>query len=398
MMHLLFVDENAGALRELERVLQGLRREWKLDFVTSIEEAKEALRSADLDVLVTQGALANDAGVEVLAFARECSPKTVRLVLAGQGEPALGMKYVGLAHQCLAAPVEPTTLRQVVARVTAGGFALRNERVMSLVAKLKHLPSLPTIYLQLVRLMNDPSASMQEVGNLIASDMAMTAKVLQIVNSSFFGLARHIHDPSEAASYLGIYTVKALVLAADVFAQYEKRPARDFSASVAARHSQQVGSAARAIAQTQNATPLKVDQSLVAGLLHDIGKMLLASNFPEEFQRAHRNPHVPPLEAEREVFGANHAEIGGYLLGLWGLPPGVVEAVRFHHAPAESGEREFTALTAVHVANCLVAEIDPATPAARRGCLDMAYLEGLGLEGRLTIWRAAVKKTQAVPA
>jgi HD-like signal output (HDOD) protein len=395
---ILFVDDEPMVLQGLQRMLRPMRNEWDMEFAEGGEKAKAALLTAACDVVVTDMRMPGMDGAALLEFTREHSPKTIRLVLSGHAEQDLAIKCVGLAHQYLSKPCDAETLRKTIARVTELGFAGRNERVMTLVANLKHLPSIPTVYSQIVRLLNDPDCSMADVGALIASDMAMTAKILQLVNSSFFGLARSISKPSEAASFLGINTLKTLALATGVFAQFEVKMPRGFSATAASDHSQRVGTAARAIAQCEQCLKAVVDQSLVAGLLHDVGKLVLASSLPEEFQRTFDHEALNPLDAESEIFGATHAEVGGYLLGLWGLPPSVVEAISLHHAPRESGNTEFSALTAVHVADCLIAGQSADANASPHAIIDTEYLAGLGLADRLPAWCDAVDEISASPA
>jgi len=395
---ILFVDDEPMVLQGIQRMLRPMRNEWEMEFAEGGEKAKAALIATACDVVITDMMMPGVDGAAVLAFTREHSPKTIRLVLSGHAEQDLAMKCVGLAHQYLSKPCDAETLRKTVARVTDLGFAVRNERVMTLVANLKHLPSIPTVYSQIVRLLNDPDSSMDDVGALIASDMAMTAKVLQLVNSSFFGLARSVSKPSEAASFLGMETLKALALATNVFAQFEMKMPRGFSAAAASDHSQRVGTAARAIARCEQCSKSVVDQSLVAGLLHDVGKLVLASSLPDEFQRTLDHEQLDAVEAEREIFGATHAEVGGYLLGLWGLPPAVVEAISLHHAPSESGGTEFSALTAVHVANALIAEQVSVANGSQPSGIDTDYLTKLGLVERLPVWRDAVDEISASPA
>ena len=140
-----------------------------------------------------------------------------------------------------------------------------------------------------------------------------------------------------------------------------------------------------------------LDEAFVAGLLHDTGKLVLASNFPEEYDQILRTGQAGSLAlltAEEHTFGANHAEVGGFLLGLWGLPVPVVEAIALHHQPGKSAHPTFSALTAVHVATALVnlqqAQQSPNSPED----LDLNYLEKLGLKARLELWRGLAFSSQ----
>lgn len=388
---ILFVDDEPMVLQGIQRLLRPMREEWEMDFADGGETAKNHVAEAAYDVVVTDMMMPGINGVQLLEWVKETSPRSIRLVLSGHSEQQLAIQCVGVAHQYLSKPCDADTLRSTVARVT--GHSERNENVMALVAQLKQLPSIPAVYAEIVRLLNDPDSSIEDVGAAIGRDIAITAKVLQVVNSSFFGLAQRVSKPAEAASYLGMGTLKALVLSSGVFDQFDGKMPKNFSAFALSEHSQKVGAAARAIAKCEKMERAEVEETLVAGLLHDVGKLMLASNLPEEFERAMAVEASQRLEAEREIFGANHAEVGGYLLGLWGLPPPVVEAIALHHTPSESSTEIFCPLTAVHVANCLIAERSAATTGDTAPAIDLAHLTALGLTDRLPDWRDAVEET-----
>jgi HD-like signal output (HDOD) protein/ActR/RegA family two-component response regulator len=390
---ILFVDDEPMVLQGIQRLLRSMRQEWEMDFAEGGEQAKERLATTVYDVVVTDMVMPGIDGAELLDHVRQLSPKTIRLVLSGHAEQHLAMKCVGIAHQYLSKPCDAGMLKSTVERVIDPHVCLRSEQVMTLVSGLKHLPSIPVTYSKIVQVLGDPNASMDEVGALIAGDMAMTAKVLQIVNSSFFGLARQVSRPTEAAAYLGLDTLKALVLATSVFHQFSAKMPKSFSPMSISDHGQAVGAAARAIAQAEDAPRLVADEALVSGLLHDVGKLVLASSLPDEFERVSGMDEPNVLAAEREVFGATHAEVGGYLLGLWGLPPSVIEAICFHHTPCESRTAAFSALTAVHAADHLIHEIETARSGGANSCVDLEYLAQLGLAERLPVWRAVVEET-----
>ena len=185
-------------------------------------------------------------------------------------------------------------------------------------------------------------------------------------------------------------TMRSLALSAHVFARFEQKPFRQFDATKLWDHLMATGQTARKIMQLEHAEDADAEDACTAGMLHDIGKLMLAENLPAEFQRALTlagEKNIPLHEAELEIFGATHAGVAAYLLGLWGLPAPVVEAVAFHHAPEKSDLKKFSPLTAVHVANVLVAE---AAPEMRPGAgpLNLDYLVKIGMAGRLDAWRA----------
>jgi len=220
----------------------------------------------------------------------------------------------------------------------------------------------------------------------------MTAKILQLVNSAFFGVGSHISDTGEAATRLGLDVIKALVLSIGIFSQFDKNRVKDSSFSIEKlwKHSFEVAGIARRIAVAEKVEKKVADECFLAGLLHEIGTLILEDNFSEEYVRARElsiSQDIPLYQAEHEVFGATHAAVGAYLLGLWSLNDGVVEAVAFHHQPQLAESSGFSPLVAVHVADMLVQSgyIDGIKPTAEEG--EFALLKDIGLEERLERWK-----------
>jgi putative nucleotidyltransferase with HDIG domain len=228
------------------------------------------------------------------------------------------------------------------------------------------------------------------VGEFIASDIAMTMKVLQLVNSSFFGLTQRITDPRQAVKWLGIKRIEPLVLTAGIFSQVDDGNLCGLDFATFVDHCLAVGTRAKDImAQVSNKAE-DAEDALLAGMLHDIGKLVLASNLPAQYQEAMDTAAqqvVPLWQTEMETFAASHAEVGAYLAGLWGLPDPIVEAIAFHHEPHRASSREFTPLTAVHVANALEREDYPNDGTQGRLDIDESYLDSLGVLHQLPRWR-----------
>jgi HD-like signal output (HDOD) protein len=314
-------------------------------------------------------------------------PRTVRLILSGHADQDLILKCVGSTHQYLSKPCDPDALRATVSRAIGLEASLKNERLQRLIGQMDHLPSIPSLYMKIVETINDPRASLAAVSDIIAQDIGMTAKILKLVNSAFFALRREISSANHAVAYLGLDTIKSLVLSINAFSQLETRELEGFSLAELWNHSLGTAAAAKRIAQIEGAGSKIADEAFVSGLLHDAGKAALAFNFPEEYGQALRDPadgKIDPLGAEQRAFGASHADVGGYLLGLWGLPVPVVEAIALHHQPQLAADKTFTPLTAVHVANALVHAGD------RRECppaVDRQYLATLGLGDRIDVWQ-----------
>jgi putative nucleotidyltransferase with HDIG domain len=237
--------------------------------------------------------------------------------------------------------------------------------------------------------LKSPEPSLERAGEIVARDMALTTKILTLVNSALFGLGRPITHPSEAAVFLGTETLRALVLSLQVFSQFNQIRLKEFSVENLWKHSWTTGVLARRLCEFEEAGRATTDEAFIAGLLHDIGKLLLAANQPELLEgniRQARQKNVALWEQEYEACQASHAELGGYLLGSWGLSSSVVEAVAFHHRPTLARRQDFSALTAVHVANCLGKKgVGECGLKAQPVSLD--YLRGLDLAERVEGWK-----------
>jgi HD-like signal output (HDOD) protein len=260
-------------------------------------------------------------------------------------------------------------------------------RVVGAIGKL---PTLPRTSALLVQSLQNPDVQMDEIAAIVERDVGITAKILQLVNSAFFCLPNYVTSVRMAVSYLGLDTLKQLVLSVELFRTLQpSQEVAGFSLEHLQEHSQL---AARIAAKLPAPEPV-VAAGVVAAALHDTGKLVLAARLPHEFQLAlqtAREQEVPLHVIEKSQLGTTHAEIGGYLLGLWGLPDSIVDAVCRHHCPvAAEDARGLDVLAITHVADVLASEAgrDPTDDTAAGGLLDIAYLAALGLDARLPAWR-----------
>jgi HD-like signal output (HDOD) protein len=234
---------------------------------------------------------------------------------------------------------------------------LGQESLRKVVGRIGKLPAMPKTYGLLQAALAKPSVTAAEIGDIVNADAAIASKVLQITNSAFFRLRKPMVRIKDAVTYLGFATVRNLVLSAEIFSKW--RPAKGLSDVDPERlqnHAQCTAAACKALAGGR-ASP---DDAWLAGLLHDIGYWILVQECPQDLASAlelARAESLPLLECERRITGATHAEIGAYLLGLWGLPYAVVEAVALHHTPKAVTPHGYDLVGALAVSHALV---DPA--------------------------------------
>lgn len=388
--HILFVDDEPNTLQGLQRMLHSLRDEWDMTFVQSGAEALAHLARASVDVIVSDMRMPGMDGAQLLTEVMHQYPAVMRIILSGQVSREVAMKTVGPTHHYLAKPCDPESLKTLVNQTSALQELLTDVTLKGLVASLKTLPSLPSLFLEIVETLKAPEVSIHQIADIIGKDVGMTAKILQLINSAFFGLRRRVDDLPRAISLLGVDTIKSLVLSLHVFSQCDQALLNKYALHTLWDHSFATGACARLIARTEKQAQHVVDAVVTAGMLHDCGKLVLVTNLPDLYGQTltlAQNQHLPDWEAERIRFGATHAEVGAYLLGIWGLPTTIVEALAFHHCPARVMEKAFSPLTAVHIANALVQAQQAATGESSLTSVDLDYLTTLGLADRLPVWK-----------
>lgn len=387
---ILFVDDEPNVLAGLQRMLRAHRDAWEMVFVNGGAQALDRLAREPFHVIVSDMRMPGMDGAQLLNQVMQRYPDVVRIILSGQSDREMILKSVGMAHQFLSKPCDADVLKATVERACELRAVLKNEALRGLVSRIDTLPSLPIPYLELLDELRRPDASVERVGRIIARDMGMTVKILQLVNSAFFGLRQRVTDAAHAASLLGLDTIKALVLSVQVFKQFDQASLQAFSVQALWEHSLGVGAFAHAIAKAERQTERFMGDALMAGLLHDIGKLVFGAKFGVEWAHAAADAAARGIalcEMERKTFGASHAELGAYLLGLWGMGYPIVEALVYHHAPGQCVAPGFSLLTTVHVANILEHEMQVTDPFTFSHLVDAAYLEAVGLTARLPVWR-----------
>ncbi len=390
----LFVDDESLVLEGLQRMLRTMRAEWDMSFATSGEEALELIGMQPFDVVVADMRMPGMNGAELLNEVMRRHPQTVRFILSGHADKDLIMKCVGSTHQYLSKPCESEALRAAVMRASSLGASLQNDKLKRLVGRMDRLPSLPSLYFEIIEKLKDPDTMLEDIGSIIARDIGMTAKIMKLVNSAYFGLQQNVSSLNEAISFLGLNTIKTLVLCINAFSQYEGVKLKGLTMETLWHHSLSVAVAAKKIAQMESEDNTLAEETFVAGMLHDTGQLILCANCAEQYQHVidlARDEKLDIIQAEERVFGVNHATVGGYLLGLWGLPVPVVEAIALHHDLAASTVRAFSPLVAVHAANALTQRVQPLKmPLIMASQIDMDYLAELGLAERVPVWEQAL--------
>jgi HD-like signal output (HDOD) protein len=304
------------------------------------------------------------------------------MALAGPADQGQLVRLVATAHRILPKPCDPDELPVAVRRAYSLRDLLGSPSLTAVVGRIGSIPTLSTLYTKIAEELSYPDFSMAEVGDLVGQDAGIAAKLIQVANSALLGLRRPASTPAQAVRILGADLTRTLVLAADLFSRYDPAALKPFSIDALWEHSRKVAEVAGQVAQAERAGDRVGREAALAGLFHDIGRLAIASQLPGAYREVlglMRTEGLRVADAERKVLGATHAEVGGYLLGLWGLPDALIEAVAWHHAPSSCPGTTFTALTAVHIAEVLA-------PGDENAQLDLAYLDRLGLADKVQSW------------
>ena len=354
MKKLLFVDDEPNILQGMRRMLRSMRKEYKMFFAEGGRQALELMGDESIDVVVSDMRMPGIDGAQLLTEVREQHPETIRIMLTGQADEDSILKTVGIVHQFLAKPCDPEQLKSLLNGLGGLQDRISDDLMKGVIAKIDSLPSLPATYTALQEAMAKDDVGLDEIAEIIERDMAMSAKILQLVNSAFFGLFTTVKSPAHAVNLLGFNTVKILVLGVGVFSSAEKVCA-GISMDELWRHSFMVGRIARKLAEAEKMQDAMVDDCFLAGVLHDLGKLVLAVNFAEEYEdviNRVKQEDKTFCTVEKEMFSACHGDVGAYLIGLWGFRYELIEAVGCHHSPKLSTDH-LTTSSIVYVADCL---------------------------------------------
>jgi HD-like signal output (HDOD) protein len=358
MKDILFVDDERDLLDSLRARLYKHRHDWNMKFVESGDEAIAALEQQHVDLIVSDVRMPGMDGGQLLAVVKQRWPTVVRIIVSGYSDPVQAVRLTSLAHQYIAKPCDGRQLENIIERCFNLQDLLAQEPLRKVVGSIGKLPAMPKTYGRLQTALSQPTVTAAEIGDIVNADAAIASKVLQITNSAFFRLRKPMVRIKDAVTYLGFATIRNLVLSAEIFSQWNSSgDLPNVDPEHLQNHSQLAAAACKSLAGGR-ASP---DDAWLAGLLHDIGYWILVQECPNELRQAlqlSQAENRPLFECERLTTGSTHAEIGAYLLGLWGLPYSIVEAVALHHTPAAVTPHGYDLLGALAVSHALLGPAD----------------------------------------
>ena len=388
-LSIIFVDDEPYILLGLRRMLRNMRKEWDMSFVESGKAALKLMKEKHFDIIISDMRMPETDGAQLLMEVKKKYPHMVRIILSGHSDKELVLKTVKTAHQFLAKPCDAEKIMSTIRDACILRDLFPEIRLRNFMTQIDSLPSLPATYLKLVEALEDPEISIKRVSRIITMDISMTVKLLKMVNSAFFGLGRHISDPVQAIQLLGLGVIRALVLTVEIFSKFDERGIEPRYLEQLLNHSMKVAALSKAIAQSEAAEDKTVDDAFLSGLLHDVGKLVLATYDRKKYSEVIEKVDLQQENydsAEKQVFNATHCDAGAYLLCLWGIPGNIVKSVAFHHNPLMSPNANSLELIATSYASAFICQgknpqIMPVNNIALTDCAEI-----LGITDKLPYW------------
>jgi len=391
---ILFVDDEAWILNGLRRLLRRASDpSWELEFFTDARAALARMSEVPCDIVVSDLRMPLMDGVAFLAQVHERHPSTLRIILSGHADREMILQVTEHAHQFLTKPCDGSALIGVLQSADRRHATLPGARSSAGLKGIERVPSLPVTYSRIMSAIQVHEPDMNELGKIVEQDVGVSARILQIANSSFFGLRNQVARPAEAVRVLGIDTVRGLALTVGLFQELH---ADAHVLGVLGRitdHCITIGSLARRFALVAGLPRATADLAMQAGLMHDVGEFVIAELFPAAFLESHQAGDSSTAHGRVVRIGqldVTQAEVGAYLLGIWGLPDAVVEAVALNGEPARIRGPELSVAAIVYVARVLERVPASVTLSEVRAKLGPEFVSRLGLDKLLGAWTAAI--------
>lgn len=383
MNKFLFVDDEIQLLEAIQDALRFKRREWDMRFVTSASEAIEHMKASPVDVIVSDMRMPIQDGASLLKWVSEHNPSTIRLILSGQATREATLQALTYSHQFLSKPCSPQTLVNVLEGLDTVLKRVNNPEALRIAGSAGKLGLIPAVYTEFNDLFNDPNISSEYLAAHVAQYPQVAGRMLQLANSAFFGAQTRVTSLSQAISYLGLDVLRAVLLGSNLFTVAETS-----SWGPELRHVPELAVRSAMLAMQLLPEGQGRSAAAMASMLKDIGLYIMAEVEPAKFAAMladTRETATPFAELEAEYFGATHAEVGAHLLGFWGMPLALVEAVLCHHQPYGVAPESLYTVLATYFAE-IASESPRVGKAELLSQLDQEYFVATGCQHLLNGW------------
>lgn len=355
MKSILFVDDDANVLSSLERVFFDMTDDWDLHFYNNASSALELMKENPIDLVISDMKMPDMSGAEFLNTIKQNYPMTIRFILSGYTDKNMILDTVGPADQFFSKPCDPKLLKRSIVSALNSGNIIQGPKQRAITSQLQSLPTLPKLFIELQEILQDPNSSFKEIASLVSRDIVVTAKIFQLVNSAFFGLRNEVSDITRAISYLGLETLKAIILSTKVFNTFSQETIDEFKIDKIYSHSVHVSLLARGMVIQAGGKKKMEDLCSMAGILHDIGKLIYIQNYPELWKESillSKETGKEQVVFEKQLLDVTHADLGAYLLSTWGMNESIIDMISLHHSPSAL-DRKLDVVSILYIANKL---------------------------------------------
>jgi HD-like signal output (HDOD) protein len=384
------VDDQPSALKAVVLLMETLGPGWNVSGFANPMEAVAALKKQVPDLVLSDFNMPEMMGSELLEVVRESAPNAVRIIMSGWVD-LTKLSKITSAHQYFTKPFDAVRLKELIRRTFAARESIQDEDLRQLVASLRSLPSLPHVYHTLLSRLDDDDRPSDAIAGLVAHDAGLSSKLLHLANSPLFGRGQHVSDPFDAVLCLGTELIKAVVLSQELFKHYALLKHSDVDVSRLWSHCWDVAELGQYICHQTKGSSSQCEAAFLAGLLHEIGLVILLDNFPQQFGAAcdiARKKRSPLSSELIETFEASPPQVAAYLLELWGMPAEVVNAVALHEHPERDSRGQSPLSTVVYTADQISARRAPPHAFAMPDW-NVDYLKTLGWWDRIPAWEQA---------
>ena len=337
-LKVLFVDDQTILLNAIERVVRRQARDWEVELAASGKEALARLETKPFDVIVSDMRMPGMDGVDLLEYVRDHYPNLIRIILSGFSQNDRTIESVRVAHQFFIKPFSTQDLIDALQLTHCLYKRIRNPGLQSLIASIDRLPTPKQVYFDIQTAINNPNTTVEEIAQIIVRDTGITGKILQVVNSAFFGQSQRIESIEQAIKVLGIESIRSLVLIAGIASDQKEILNGIISLDLYSQHCIEVAMIAKKLACLLGKTREEQATLFTIGLLHDVGKLVLLKKYVEVYheQKWRESPYSAITHISQiEKVAVDHAIIGAALVALWGIPAKIVNAIAFHEYPQE---------------------------------------------------------------
>jgi putative nucleotidyltransferase with HDIG domain len=330
MNRVLFLDDDQNIINGLKRMLRSLRDEMEFHFFTDSDEAISKINELNFDIIVSDMRMPKIEGSEFLKIVTKIQPNATRFILSGHADDELIIKSIGVSHQFLSKPCDAEVIiskfRKTIKLRESLEIKSFDEKILN---SLEELKTLPQIYSNVKEKMEKDDSTIKDIAAIIYLDPLLTAQILKIVNSAYFGIPRNITDLETAITYLGINRLLSIILNLEFFTRVPDNLDQSNFDKIF-NHCLELAGLAKMIASDLNLEFDQQNEVFIAANLHDIGKVILFNVYHNAYSDF-INEDDETVQKELATFHTSHAKVGAYLLGLWGFNENIIEALTYHH-------------------------------------------------------------------